>query len=127
MRLVIGGRAQGKLSYVLGTFGEEIPQVWEKIPENLQVSEDMPVVINHLHLWIRERLLAGGFPEQELEEFLNYCPDCVILCDEIGNGIVPVDAFEREYRERTGRIQIELAKKAEKVERVLCGLGQRIK
>ena len=55
------------------------------------------------------------------------CPNCVIISDEIGNGIVPVDAFERTYRERTGRILVQLAGQAEEVERVICGVGQKIK
>ena len=42
--------------------------------------------------------------------------------DEIGNGIVPLDAFEREYREQTGRAEILLAKKADEVVRVICCL-----
>ena len=50
-----------------------------------------------------------------------------MISDEIGNGIVPMDAFEREYREQTGRILIELAKEAEEVIRVICGIGQKIK
>ena len=38
-----------------------------------------------------------------------------------------MDTFEREYREQTGRILIELAKEAEEVIRVICGIGQKIK
>ena len=34
---------------------------------------------------------------------------------------------EREYRERVRRLLIELAKEADVVERVMCGIGQRIK
>ena len=49
------------------------------------------------------------------------------MLDEIGNGIVPLDAFEREYREQTGRAEILLAKKADEVVRVICGIGQKIK
>ena len=60
-------------------------------------------------------------------EFVEKYPNCVIISDEVGNGIVPIEAFEREYRERTGRILVELAKKAEEVERVICGIGQKIK
>ena len=37
--------------------------------------------------------------------------DLVIVCDEIGCGLVPVDAFEREYREAVGRIMTGLTKK----------------
>lgn len=37
--------------------------------------------------------------------------DLVIVCDEIGCGLVPVDAFEREYREAVGRIMTGLTKR----------------
>ena len=51
----------------------------------------------------------------------------IIVCDELGCGVVPMDAFERAWRERTGRIGCELAKQAEAVYRVTCGIGTRIK
>ena len=38
-----------------------------------------------------------------------------------------MDAFERAWRERTGRIGCDLAKQAEAVYRVTCGIGTRIK
>ena len=66
---------------------------------------------------------GGGFYDKYLEKH----PDTVIICDEVGNGIVPLDSFEREYRERLGRLLCEIAAKAERVERVVCGIGQRIK
>ena len=40
---------------------------------------------------------------------------------------MPIDAFERQYREKTGRILIEAAKKADKVVRVICGVRQILK
>ena len=54
-------------------------------------------------------------------------PDCIFICDEIGNGIVPMDKQEREYRERVSRLLIRLAEEAETVERIICGMGQKIK
>ena len=66
---------------------------------------------------------GGGFYDKYLEKH----PDTVIICDEVGNGIVPLDSFEREYRERLGRLLCEIAAKAERVERIVCGIGQRIK
>ena len=65
--------------------------------------------------------------KKEIETFLNEFEDCILISDEIGNGIIPLEAFEREYRERMGRILILLAKRAEEVERVICGIGQKIK
>ena len=66
---------------------------------------------------------GGGFYDKYLEKH----PDTVIICDEVGSGIVPLDSFEREYRERLGRLLCEIAAKAERVERIVCGIGQRIK
>ena len=126
MRLVIGGYGQGKLEFVLGGWDVSEYGVWDgELPGDGKWN-GFPVV-NHFHRWVRGRLMDGGCPEAEIRAFLDRCEDCVIICDEIGSGIVPGDGFEREYRERTGRILIELAARAERVERVICGIGQRIK
>lgn len=127
MKLVIGGYAQGKLQYVLQKYRLKEDAVWDAaLPGEKEVLTGT-TVINHFHQWVRNRLSDGGCPETAVELFVNRCEDCIIICDEIGNGIVPMEAFEREYRERTGRMLIELARKAEEVERVICGIGQKIK
>ena len=54
-------------------------------------------------------------------------PDRVIVCTEIGYGLVPVDAFDRAYRETVGRICTGLAGKAAAVDRIVCGIDTRIK
>lgn len=127
MKLVIGGYAQGKLNYVLGKYDVEASMVYDgEIPEKIE-EEKSTVVINHFHNWLKTKIAYGGCPEKEILEFVEKYPNCVIISDEVGNGIVPIEAFEREYRERTGRILVELAKRAEEVERVICGIGQKIK
>lgn len=127
MKLVIGGYAQGKLNYVLRKYDVEASMVYDgEIPEKTE-EEKGTVVINHFHNWLRTKIAYGGCPEKEILEFIEKYPNCVIISDEIGNGIVPIEAFEREYRERAGRILVELAKRAEEVERVICGIGQKIK
>ena len=88
---------------------------------------DRRIVVSHFHLWIRDQLLQKRDPEPVIMAFLQKEPDCILISDEIGNGIVPIDAFERQYREKTGRILIEAAKKADKVVRVICGVGQILK
>lgn len=110
MQLYIGGYRQGKYNYVL---------------INRNIAEER--IWNEFHQWFRERLREGGNPEKEAETYFEQHPDCVVISDEVGNGIVPMDAFEREYRERLGRMLVEIAAKAERVERVICGIGQRIK
>ncbi|MED9903845.1 MAG: bifunctional adenosylcobinamide kinase/adenosylcobinamide-phosphate guanylyltransferase [Lachnospiraceae bacterium] len=128
MELYIGGYAQGKLEYVMRTHsGEEM----EVIDGNTVCTFDNPtdkrVVFNHFHSLIKKLPEQGEKPEPELELFLKEHPNCIIISDEVGNGIVPMEQKERDYRERLGRILITLAARAERVERVICGIGQRIK
>lgn len=127
MKLIIGGCAQGKLRYVLQKYGLEESTVADgRLPETAQALKS-PVVLNHFHIWVKDSLERGERPEDVIEEFLDRQPECIVISDEVGNGIVPIEPFEREYRERLGRILIRLAQRAEEVERVVCGLGQKIK
>ena len=132
MKLVIGGYTQGKLDYVLGEkILTDFCIVEGKLPnaEQLQGAKDSAktVIVNHFHEWMRANILQGKNPEQEILEFVGNNPNSIVISDEIGNGIVPIDSFEREYRERTGRILVKLAEQADEVVRVICGIGQRIK
>ena len=127
MKLIIGGTAQGKLEYVLLKHDVQKNMVWDGVLPNDRELNGNIVIINHLHQWIKNCMVSGGCPEDEIMSFLDCNEDCIIICDEIGNGIVPIDPFEREYRERTGRILVQLAMRAEEVERIICGIGQKIK
>ena len=64
---------------------------------------------------------------KKLYQHIEESPDTILISDEIGNGIVPMDPHEREYREQSGRVLIELAGRADEVVRVVCGIGQKIK
>ncbi len=54
-------------------------------------------------------------------------PSVVIICNEVGCGIVPVDRTDRLYRETVGRCLCRLAEYSQVVERIVCGLGMRLK
>ncbi|MCM1101192.1 MAG: bifunctional adenosylcobinamide kinase/adenosylcobinamide-phosphate guanylyltransferase [Clostridium sp.] len=130
MKLVIGGIAQGKLEYVLQKYAVSKERVWSgALPDRAERSDRNKgtVVLYKFQDWVKARIACGGCPEEEILRFLDECKDCIIISDEIGNGIVPTDPVERAYRERTGRILVQLAGRAEEVERVICGIAQRIK
>ena len=153
MELYIGGFAQGKLEYVQNKKAEEatsivmvidcaqsdyqktLQSIDNKIKnENADVNNianvNDIVIINHLHLWVKD-LLREGMEESEVQltilSWVATHPNTILICDELGNGIVPLEKMERIWREQTGRLMIELAGQAERVERILCGLGQRLK
>lgn len=126
MELYIGGYAQNKLNYVLSAYRDAVLTVRDGGSEDFEAAEPADIY-NHLHLWVKRKLEEEKEPESLIEDILADNPNCIIISDEIGNGIVPIEASEREYRERTGRMLCELASKAERVERIICGIGQRIK
>lgn len=131
MILIIGGFAQGKLHYVKQRYvhcedGWEVA-VLDGTLELPTGTGALQVIVNHLHRYIREQLRQGTDPEGMIEYFGREHPDCILICDEIGNGIVPMEVEERIYRERTGRILEQLAAQADEVVRVVCGIGQKIK
>lgn len=153
MELYIGGFVQGKLEYVQNKKAEEaisiamvidcaqsdyqktLQSIDNKIKnENADVNNianvNDIVIINHLHLWVKD-LLREGMEEAAVQStILSWVathPNTILICDELGNGIVPLEKMERIWREQTGRLMIELAGQAERVERILCGLGQRLK
>lgn len=134
MKLVIGGYAQGKLCYVMQHFSIDKENVVDMTDEKKLLDGDIEktddeasIVLYHFHIWMKNELAEDNNPEEKLEKILKRFPDCVIISDEVGNGIVPMDAFDREYRDRLGRILISLAKGADEVVRVICGIGQKIK
>lgn len=129
MELYIGGYAQGKTDYALNIHKGQrwITVDGGRMPDAFPWETGERLCVHHFHRWVKKLLEEGKEPEKRVEELIRKYPDCIVICDEVGNGIVPEKPGEREYRERLGRILIKLAAKAERVERVLCGIGQRLK
>lgn len=129
MKLIIGGYAQGKLNYAVTKFNVAEDHVFEGVLPSSEEAEKLEesVIVSSLHKWIKKRIKEGGRPEEEISAFVKKNANVIIICDEIGNGIVPMDPFERVYRERTGRILVKLASEADEVVRVVCGIPQKIK
>lgn len=123
MKFVTGGACQGKLNYAKERYPDAEWTDGDTCP--LQEIESCEAV-DHFHLFVRRWMQEGRSPQELTDTILNRDSDIIIVCDEIGCGLVPVDAFEREYRESVGRICTELVKHAEEVHRVTCGVGVRL-
>ncbi|MDD2972154.1 MAG: bifunctional adenosylcobinamide kinase/adenosylcobinamide-phosphate guanylyltransferase [Lachnospiraceae bacterium] len=141
MEFIIGGSYQGKYEYALKRIREknQIKGCEKKDGNSLTVLDGaicqdvIPETVqiwNHFHLYVKRMLYHGKSREdilEQVEKAYKYNPDLIIISDEIGYGIVPVDAEERRYREEVGRISCVLAQWADHVTRVICGLGTVIK
>ena len=124
MKFITGGAYQGKLEYAKKLYpdAEWADGAGCSLEELLSCG-----AVDHFHLFVRRWLQAGKTPKELTKAILDRNSSLIIVCDEIGCGLVPVDAFEREYREAVGRICTELAKYADEVHRVTCGAGVRLR
>ena len=112
MILIIGGAAQGKLDYVLRKTGYTAQQV-AHTPEE---AKRLPI-FDGVEQW----------PNLDEEKLLSANPSIILICAEVGCGVVPVDPAQRAWREAVGRLCCRLAARAERVERMFCGLPMTLK
>jgi adenosyl cobinamide kinase/adenosyl cobinamide phosphate guanylyltransferase len=126
MRLITGGAYQGKTEYAMNIAGISKDKLIDGADCNWMDWNNVNA-INHFHLLIKRLLLEHQNVLQIVKEMIKVNPEIVIITNELGCGVVPVDAFDRNYREVTGRICCFLAKEASQVHRVICGIGQVIK
>ena len=142
MELYIGGYGENKLEYVKACLksrkdGKNNPPAFEiadiknfNQPDFFNSRQDKILVIDGLHLIIKE-LLEKGLNQEEILKKISSLEalysDIYFICDEIGNGIVPLEKSDRIWREVTGRILCSLAARCKKVRRIVCGLAQVIK
>lgn len=122
--LLIGGMGQNKLAYALERYGFAQTDVADEHSSDTALSTRP--VLYRLHAVV-ERRMRHGEGTGALLELLDARADWLVICDEVGGGVVPMDAFERAWREEVGRLCCTLAARADVVERVTCGLAQRIK
>ena len=122
MRLMIGGAGQGKLAWTLAELGLTA----QDAADSFEAAGEKPV-FNGLHLAVRRAMDAGLDPAAEMEHVLAKNPDVAVICDEIGCGVVPLDPANRDWREATGRLLCALAQRADRVERIFCGLSMKLK
>ncbi len=127
MKLVIGGAWQGKLEFAAKRYSQ-VENWIDGSSCALEISGPVEGMY-HIEEYIRRWMEREG-EEQARRQMLSLCeknPGLVLICREIGYGLVPADAFERRWREQVGRICTELAKQAEEVYRVVCGVGLQLK
>ena len=113
MEVYFGGAYQGKLDYVCSK-------------KNMSVVANAEI-LNHMHLLIKRYVKEGKSTDTLIDSLYDINPEIIIICDEVGSGIVPLEKEDRIYREAVGRVLCNAVKKAVHVERVICGIGQCLK
>ena len=112
MILIIGGAHCGKRDYAAEHFGYDLKQMSDQL-DNAPVLYDLQALLKEYADY------EVPWPTLRQKQ--------VIICNEVGCGVVPVNDRERKWRETVGRVCCLLAQEAEKVIRVQCGIGTVIK
>lgn len=85
-------------------------------------------VFADFHETIRSTVLQDGQePREFAQRFCEKHPDAVVVANEVGAGVVPMNREDRAFRGAVGRALCVIAQKAESVTRCVCGIGVRIK
>ena len=114
MILVVGGAASGKRAFVECVLGYGPSETSDG------AIDSSPVVTNL-------QALVSASPGRYLELLPALLEKKVVVCNEVGSGVVPIDRAQRAACEETGRLCILLAERAEKVVRLVCGVPTVIK
>lgn len=124
MKMVLGGAHQGKRRYAEALYGS-----LEWVDGSTCLFEEIYKCegIFHFEEYIRRLMQENQCLEGFVDSVAERNKDLVIVTNEIGCGLVPVDSFDREYREQAGRICTMLAALSERVDKVVCGLGTKLK
>lgn len=124
MKMIIGGAYQGKAAYAKAQF----PDVDWKFGGGITEEELLKAEgVLGFQEYIRKALKAGEDLTGLAEKLAQQDTDVILVSEEVGYGIVPADAFERQYREAVGRVCTALAAKSRRVTRVVCGIGTVLK
>lgn len=111
MIFVTGGFSSGKKEFVEKKLGFSLTEFTRNITEEKKVLYDL------------QRLNYDNW--EELIPLL--LKKEVVICDELGCGLLPLERNLREQQENVGRLCCKLAEESTAVYRVICGIGQKIK
>ena len=124
MKMIIGGAFQGKTLLAKKTY-PDIDWVNGADADWEMIASAQGILC--FHEFIRKEMKNGNDISELAERLIQVNPQVVLVSDEVGYGVVPIDAFDRAYREAVGRVCTKLAAYSTQVTRVVCGIGTVIK
>ena len=124
MILITGGAYQGKLEYVKKTFG--ITEVADGSLCDLSEVKNVECISGY-HELVKRLIRSEIEPITFTGKLCNENPNVIVVINEVGSGIIPIEKEERLWRETVGRCGCILAKKADIVIRIVCGIPHILK
>jgi adenosylcobinamide kinase/adenosylcobinamide-phosphate guanylyltransferase len=124
---------------------QDRPEHWQTIEEPMHLAAVLAMhaqpnrclVVDCLTLWLSNILFDAEGNVQEalfkqqsqalLEIVTTLSGKVILVSNEVGQGIVPIDAMSRRFVDEAGRLHQQLAKRSDRVVFVTAGLAQVLK
>ena len=126
MIMITGGAYQGKTEFAKSHFGIADSDIINggDCPFDRLFSAKC---VKDYHLLVKRLLSEEYDPREYTEKLCGENPRLIVIIDEIGCGIIPVEKRERKWREETGRAGCIIASRSSAVIRLNCGIPSAIK
>lgn len=121
MKLIVGGAYQNKITAACSLFGVSESEITNGSTCDFEEAFTAKCIKSYHRLIAR--LIAQGVSSEDFTKRL--ClenSELVVIMDEIGSGMVPVEKSERRLREETGCCGCILSAASDTVIRVVCGI-----
>lgn len=126
MIMITGGAFSGKKDYAKKRFGFSDEDILNGGECTLEAVFTAKCVADYQFLV--KRLLEENEDAQEFTKRLcKENPSTVVIINEIGAGIIPLEKSDRIWREETGRSGCFIARNSSEVIRLACGIPTTIK
>jgi len=133
-----GQAGDGEMTARIAHHRARRPAHWRTVEEPLALAEALSkeaapercLIVDCLTLWLTNLLLGPGLEEERtrLLEILPTLPGRVILVsNEVGCGIVPINELARRFADEQGRLNQQVAAVADRVTLVAAGLPLELK
>lgn len=124
MILITGGAYSGKTDFAMRRFGLSKTDILDGAECSREQAYSCRAM-KDFHLFVKRFGAENG--ARLAEEIYARNPDIIVITNEIGSGIIPMEKDDRIWREETGRACCYIAAKSDAVVRMCCGIPAVIK
>lgn len=126
MTMITGGAFQGKKEFAKMRFSIDENDILNGADCDFDSIFSAKCVCDY-HLFIGRLINEKIDPLEFTEKLCKQNPQIIIIINEIGCGIIPLEKNERAWREQVGRAGCIIAKNSPDVIRICCGIPTKIK
>ena len=124
MTLITGGAYSGKTEFAMRKFGLEAYDIADGAYCD-PLHDGSARALSNFQLYVKR--FGTGSGAALAEKLYTTNPDMIIISNDIGSGIIPMEKSDRIWREEVGRACCYIAEKSEIVIRMCCGIPTVIK